>query len=113
MWLQQYLRNRSRRKHCAHTVVRGIYGDLINHTPGFRRLQCEACLTYLDGPVSLSLTRRKECLTWQPPQPSKSNRRSGPRVLRFAIQRFASMRVSRLSRSSSTRVPLVERNERR
>ncbi|WGH21780.1 hypothetical protein SEA_INKED_57 [Arthrobacter phage Inked] len=57
-WLLHYLQNRSRRKHCAHTLVRGIYGDLINHTPGFRRLQCEHCLTYLDGPVSLSLTRR-------------------------------------------------------
>ncbi|ALY08651.1 hypothetical protein CAPNMURICA_51 [Arthrobacter phage CapnMurica] len=113
MWLMQYLRNRSRRKHCAHTVVRGIYGDLINHTPGFRRLQCEECLTYLDGPVSLSLIRRKECLKWQPPQPSRLKTRSVPRVLRYATLRFVSMKVSRLFRSSSTHVPLAEKNEHR
>lgn len=39
------------RRHCPHDRVRGIYGDEINHTPGFRRNQCLDCGQFLDGPV--------------------------------------------------------------
>lgn len=39
---------------CPHVAIRGIFGDEINHTPGFRRLQCLDCGRHLDGPVSLS-----------------------------------------------------------
>ena len=45
---------------CPHLNVRGIYGDEINQTPGFRRLQCVDCGRYLDGPVSISVQRAKE-----------------------------------------------------
>jgi len=34
--------------------IRGIYGDEINRTPGYRRLQCMDCGQLLDGPASLS-----------------------------------------------------------
>ncbi|WP_062077730.1 hypothetical protein [Demequina globuliformis] len=44
-------------KHCPHANLRGIYGDEANHTPKGRRLQCEDCLRFLDGPVSLARSR--------------------------------------------------------
>lgn len=46
-----------KRRHCPHGRVRGIYGDEINFTPGYRRLQCEDCGEFLDGPVSISILR--------------------------------------------------------
>lgn len=47
----------SRRRHCPHVHVRGIYGDAINHTPGYRRNRCLDCGRLLDGPVSISVDR--------------------------------------------------------
>lgn len=47
----------SRRKHCPHVRLRGIYGDEINHTPGYRRNQCLDCGRLLDGPVSIAVSR--------------------------------------------------------
>jgi hypothetical protein len=37
---------------CPHTVIRGIYGDEINHSAGYR-LACSNCGRLLKGPVSL------------------------------------------------------------
>lgn len=51
---------RTRRRHCPHTHLRGIYGDEINATPGGRRLQCMDCYSYLDGAVELASARRDE-----------------------------------------------------
>ena len=48
------------RPHCAHSRLRGIFGDEINRTPGGRRLQCLDCGQLLDGPVALALVRRGE-----------------------------------------------------
>lgn len=48
---------RRERKHCPHSRLRGIYGDEINRTPGYRRLQCLDCERYLDGPVRLTDAR--------------------------------------------------------
>lgn len=45
---------RWKRLHCPHSNVRGIYGDEINHTPGFRRNECLDCERLLDGPVIMS-----------------------------------------------------------
>lgn len=36
---------------CPHVRIRGIFGDEINHTPGYRRLVCMDCGRLLDGPV--------------------------------------------------------------
>lgn len=47
-----------KRLHCPHNQLRGIYGDRINHTPGFRRNECMDCGSLLDGPVSISESRR-------------------------------------------------------
>lgn len=44
----------SRRYHCPHPYIRGIYGDEITFTPGYRRLQCRRCGRLLDGPVILA-----------------------------------------------------------
>ncbi|WPH57635.1 hypothetical protein [Mycobacterium phage WXIN] len=41
----------SRRAHCPHLLVRRIYGDEINHTPGFRRDECQLCGRLLDDEV--------------------------------------------------------------
>lgn len=46
-----------KRRHCPHVRVRGIYGDQINHTPGYRRNLCVDCGQLLDGPVSISVER--------------------------------------------------------
>lgn len=48
-----------RKWHCPHVHVRGIYGDEINATPGFRRVQCLTCGRLLDGPVSIAVVRRR------------------------------------------------------
>lgn len=48
------------RKYCPHSNLRGIYGDEINHTPGFRRLKCLSCGRLLDGPVMLATLRAGE-----------------------------------------------------
>lgn len=48
----------SKRRHCPHVRLRGIYGDEINHTPGYRRNECLDCGRLLDGPVSISVSRR-------------------------------------------------------
>ena len=56
----KWLTDRRRRKHCPHSRLRGIYGDEINRTPGFRRLICRDCCTPLDGPVALAESRRLE-----------------------------------------------------
>jgi hypothetical protein len=50
----------SERRHCPHGSLRGIYGDEINHTPGYRRLQCRDCGRFLDGPAFLSVIRDGE-----------------------------------------------------
>lgn len=42
----------TRRSHCPHSNLLGIYGDEINRVGGYR-LQCASCGKYLDGPVSL------------------------------------------------------------
>ena len=55
-----WLDERRRRKSCPHSRLRGIYGDEINHTPGFRRLECLNCGRPLDGPVALAEARRAE-----------------------------------------------------
>lgn len=47
-----------KKHHCPHVHVRGIYGDEINHTSGYRRLQCLNCGRLLDGPVSISWGRK-------------------------------------------------------
>jgi hypothetical protein len=52
-----------RGQHCPHTHVRGIYGDEINHTPGYRRNECLDCGRLLDGPVSIAVERRRINLT--------------------------------------------------
>lgn len=59
------------RRHCAHSRLRGIYGDEINHTPGYRRLQCRDCGRLLDGPVMLALVRagEEELRAHQPSEP--------------------------------------------
>lgn len=49
-----------RNSHCPHSNLRGIYGDEINHTPGYRRLQCNDCGRFLDGPVHLAALRQEE-----------------------------------------------------
>lgn len=41
----------SSRRHCPHSRVRGIFGDEINHTAGYRRNKCVDCGRLLDGPV--------------------------------------------------------------
>ena len=41
-------------RRCPHVKIRGIYGDEINFTPGYRRLQCVKCGRLLNGPVSLA-----------------------------------------------------------
>ncbi|EOM78049.1 hypothetical protein DW322_11195 [Rhodococcus rhodnii] len=56
----RWLRERSRRRHCPHLRVRGIYGDEINHTPGGRRLECWDCGRLLDGPVRIAEVRQRE-----------------------------------------------------
>lgn len=48
------------RRHCPHSNLRGIYGDEINHTAGFRRLQCRDCGRLIDGPVHLARLREDE-----------------------------------------------------
>ena len=48
------------RKHCPHIHVRGIYGDEITRTPGWRRNQCLDCGQHLDGPVLVSVIRANE-----------------------------------------------------
>lgn len=48
------------RRHCPHSDVRGIYGDEINYTPGFRRMQCSDCGRLLDGPVWIAAMRERE-----------------------------------------------------
>lgn len=48
------------RKRCPHSNLRGIYGDEINHTPRFSRLQCRDCGQLLDGPVMLAVLRAGE-----------------------------------------------------
>lgn len=40
-------------RRCPHASIRGIYGDEINHSAGYR-LECEDCGRLLDGPVSLA-----------------------------------------------------------
>lgn len=51
-----------KKNRCPHSTLRGIYGDEINRTPGFRRLECLDCRTLLDGPVSLSWMRSGESI---------------------------------------------------
>ena len=51
---------RRQRRYCPHIHVRGIYGDEINHTPGFRRLECLDCGRLLDGPVLIATVRAGE-----------------------------------------------------
>lgn len=46
-----------KRRHCPHVSVRGIYGDAILHTPGYRRNVCMDCGRLLDGPVSIAAER--------------------------------------------------------
>lgn len=48
------------RRHCPHSDVRGIYGDEIIHTPGFRRMECRDCGRLLDGPVGIAAMREVE-----------------------------------------------------
>ena len=54
------MRRLAERRHCPHSRLRGIYGDEINHTPGFRRLECLDCGRLLNGPVILAESRRME-----------------------------------------------------
>lgn len=58
--IARWLKKRSAVTHCPHSRLRGIYGDEINHTPGFRRLQCLDCGTFLDGPVWIADYRKNE-----------------------------------------------------
>lgn len=53
-----YLRSRR----CPHSRLRGIYGDEINATGGYR-LACEDCGRVLEGPVNLAKMRERE---WKP-----------------------------------------------
>lgn len=50
MWWNRHI------KHCPHMIIRGIYGDEINHRCGYR-LQCMRCGTLLDGPVSYATVK--------------------------------------------------------
>jgi hypothetical protein len=50
---------RSARRHCPHSDLIGIYGDLVNAVGGWR-LRCADCGRYLDGPVSLANSRKSE-----------------------------------------------------
>ena len=43
---------------CPHLHLRGVYGDEINHTPGYRRIRCRDCGQALDGHVRIAETRR-------------------------------------------------------
>lgn len=52
--------NWGKRKRCPHVDVRGIYGDEINYSAGFR-LQCRDCGQLLDGPVSIAVDRGDDC----------------------------------------------------
>lgn len=47
------------RRHCPHSDLIGIYGDLVNAVGGWR-LRCRDCGRYLDGPVSLAKSREGE-----------------------------------------------------
>jgi hypothetical protein len=47
-------------RNCPHSNLRGIYGDEVNHTGGFYRLQCMDCWRFLDGPVVLAEMRKNE-----------------------------------------------------
>lgn len=42
---------RRKPRRCPHVLIRGIYGDAINHMGGYR-LICTECGTLLEGPVS-------------------------------------------------------------
>lgn len=53
------MRRRDRNR-CPHSNLRGIYGDEINRTPRFSRLQCRDCGRLLDGPVMLAVVRAGE-----------------------------------------------------
>ena len=57
--IARWLTGHNRRKHCPHSNLRGIYGDEINHTPGFRRLICRDCSTLIDGPARLAASRQR------------------------------------------------------
>ena len=43
---------------CPHLHLRGVYGDEINHTPGYRRIRCTDCGQALDGHVRIAEDRR-------------------------------------------------------
>lgn len=60
----------SKRRHCPHSFVRGIYGDEITRTPGWRRVECRDCGRLLDGPVRIAVLRRDEPVLAINPQPS-------------------------------------------
>lgn len=45
---------------CPHSRLRGIYGDEINRTPEFMRLQCLDCGRFLIGPVRIAVLRKAE-----------------------------------------------------
>ncbi len=51
--------NRRERKHCPHVDVIGVWGDAINHAPGYRRNYCRDCGRHLDGPVTISTDRQE------------------------------------------------------
>lgn len=47
------MRNPFKVSRCPHANIRGIYGDEINQSGGYR-LVCRDCGLLLDGPVSLA-----------------------------------------------------------
>lgn len=58
--LREWWRERNRWKSCAHSRLRGIYGDeIIFATPKFNRLQCLDCGNWLDGSVTLAAIRNE------------------------------------------------------
>jgi hypothetical protein len=50
---------RKARRRCPHNALRPIHGDEVNRVGGWR-LQCAACGSYLDGPVTLAEGRPAE-----------------------------------------------------
>lgn len=48
--MRQNRPNRRAWRRCPHIRLRGIYGDEINHSAGYR-LECVVCGRLLDGPV--------------------------------------------------------------
>lgn len=63
---------------CPHAHIRGIYGDEINHSGGYR-LCCRNCGLLLDGPVTLARARThaldgEPCVPTHPPKGTSHDR---------------------------------------